>query len=149
MFTLLFRIEEAYSCEETLQPVFFGSALNNFGVRELLDCFIDIAPTPRPKKAEERIVEPSEKALTGFVFKIHANMDPNHRDRLAFIKIVSGTFEGVTTVVSVRHNKKLKFSSPNAFFAEKKEIVDTHILVILLDLHDTGNFKIGDTLNSR
>jgi peptide chain release factor 3 len=75
------------------QPVFFGSALNNFGVRELLDCFIDIAPTPRPKKAEERIVEPSEKALTGFVFKIHANMDPKHRDRLAFIKIVSGTFE--------------------------------------------------------
>jgi len=106
------------------QPVFFGSALNNFGVRELLDCFIDIAPTPRPKKAEERIVEPSEKALTGFVFKIHANMDPKHRDRLAFIKIVSGTFERNKPYLHVRNNKTMKFSSPNAFFAEKKEIVD-------------------------
>ncbi|HAE71681.1 MAG TPA: peptide chain release factor 3, partial [Flavobacteriaceae bacterium] len=99
------------------QPVFFGSALNNFGVRELLDCFIDIAPTPRPKKAEERIVEPSEKALTGFVFKIHANMDPKHRDRLAFIKIVSGTFERNKPYLHVRNNKNMKFSSPNAFFA--------------------------------
>lgn len=76
-----------------LQPVFFGSALNNFGVRELLDCFIDIAPSPRPKQSEERLVIPSENKFSGFVFKIHANMDPKHRDRLAFIKIVSGTFE--------------------------------------------------------
>ena len=75
------------------QPVFFGSALNNFGVRELLDCFIEIAPTPRAKKAEERLVAADEPQMTGFVFKIHANMDPKHRDRLAFVKIVSGTFE--------------------------------------------------------
>jgi len=129
-----------------LQPVFFGSALNNFGVRELLDCFIDIAPTPRPKKAEERIVEPSEKALTGFVFKIHANMDPKHRDRLAFIKIVSGTFERNKPYLHVRNNKKMKFSSPNAFFAEKKEIVDISYPGDIVGLHDTGNFKIGDTL---
>jgi len=128
------------------QPVFFGSALNNFGVRELLDCFIDIAPTPRPKKAEERIVEPSEKALTGFVFKIHANMDPKHRDRLAFIKIVSGTFERNKPYLHVRNNKKMKFSSPNAFFAEKKEIVDISYPGDIVGLHDTGNFKIGDTL---
>ena len=71
-----------------LQPVFFGSALNNFGVRELLDCFVEIAPKPRPKQSEERLVKPEEDKFTGFVFKIHANMDPNHRDRLAFIKIV-------------------------------------------------------------
>ncbi|MBJ6369551.1 peptide chain release factor 3 [Snuella sedimenti] len=129
-----------------LQPVFFGSALNNFGVRELLDCFIDIAPKPRPKQSEERIVNPNEDKFSGFVFKIHANMDPNHRDRLAFIKIVSGTFKRNTPYLHVRHNKKLKFSSPNAFFAEKKEIVDISYPGDIVGLHDTGNFKIGDTL---
>ena len=129
-----------------LQPVFFGSALNNFGVRELLDCFVEIAPKPRPKQSEEREVKPEEKAFTGFVFKIHANMDPNHRDRLAFIKIVSGTFERNKPYLHVRHNKKLKFSSPNAFFAEKKEIVDVSYPGDIVGLHDTGNFKIGDTL---
>lgn len=129
-----------------LQPVFFGSALNNFGVRELLDCFVDIAPTPLAKKAEERLVDPNEKEFSGFVFKIHANMDPKHRDRLAFIKIVSGTFERNTPYLHVRNNKKLKFSSPNAFFAEKKEIVDISYAGDIVGLHDTGNFKIGDTL---
>lgn len=129
-----------------LQPVFFGSALNNFGVRELLDCFIEIAPKPRPKQSEERLVEPEENNFTGFVFKIHANMDPNHRDRLAFIKIVSGKFERNKPYLHVRNNKKMKFSSPNAFFAEKKEIVDTSYPGDIVGLHDTGNFKIGDTL---
>ncbi|GAA3564813.1 peptide chain release factor 3 [Snuella lapsa] len=129
-----------------IQPVFFGSALNNFGVRELLDCFINIAPKPRPKQSEERIVDPNENKFSGFVFKIHANMDPNHRDRLAFIKIVSGTFKRNTPYLHVRHNKKLKFSSPNAFFAEKKEIVDISYPGDIVGLHDTGNFKIGDTL---
>lgn len=129
-----------------LQPVFFGSALNNFGVRELLDCFIEIAPKPRPKQSEERLVEPDEKEFTGFVFKIHANMDPNHRDRLAFVKIVSGKFERNKPYLHVRHDKKLKFSSPNAFFAEKKEIVDVSYPGDIVGLHDTGNFKIGDTL---
>lgn len=129
-----------------LQPVFFGSALNNFGVRELLDCFVEIAPKPRPKQSEERLVQPDEKEFTGFVFKIHANMDPNHRDRLAFIKIVSGKFERNKPYLHVRHDKKLKFSSPNAFFAEKKEIVDVSYPGDIVGLHDTGNFKIGDTL---
>lgn len=132
--------------EGNLQPVFFGSALNNFGVRELLDCFIDIAPTPRPKMSEERLVDSKEKDFTGFVFKIHANMDPKHRDRLAFIKIVSGTFERNKPYLHVRNNKKLKFSSPNAFFAEKKEIIDISYPGDIVGLHDTGNFKIGDTL---
>lgn len=129
-----------------LQPVFFGSALNNFGVRELLDCFISIAPSPLPKNAEERTVTPTEEAFSGFVFKIHANMDPKHRDRLAFIKIVSGTFERNKPYLHVRHQKNLKFSSPNAFFAEKKEIVDISYAGDIVGLHDTGNFKIGDTL---
>ncbi|UBZ07394.1 peptide chain release factor 3 [Salegentibacter mishustinae] len=137
--------KEAY-LEGRLQPVFFGSALNNFGVRELLDCFINIAPTPRPKESEERIVKPEEDKFTGFVFKIHANMDPKHRDRLAFIKIVSGKFERNKAYLHVRHNKNLKFSSPNAFFAEKKEIVDVSYPGDIVGLHDTGNFKIGDTL---
>jgi peptide chain release factor 3 len=129
-----------------LQPVFFGSALNNFGVRELLDCFVEIAPKPKPKRSEERLVQPDEKEFTGFVFKIHANMDPNHRDRLAFVKIVSGKFERNKPYLHVRHDKKLKFSSPNAFFAEKKEIVDVSYPGDIVGLHDTGNFKIGDTL---
>ncbi|GMN05640.1 peptide chain release factor 3 [Croceitalea sp. MTPC5] len=137
--------KEAY-LEGKQQPVFFGSALNNFGVRELLDCFVEIAPTPKSKMAEEREVKSNEKDFSGFVFKIHANMDPKHRDRLAFIKIVSGTFERNTPYLHVRHDKKLKFSSPNAFFAEKKEIVDISYPGDIVGLHDTGNFKIGDTL---
>ena len=132
----------------TQQPVFFGSALNNFGVRELLDCFVKIAPPPRPKKSEERLVHPDEKDFSGFVFKIHANMDPKHRDRLAFIKIVSGVFERNKPYLHVRNKKKLKFSSPNAFFAERKEIVDISYPGDIVGLHDTGNFKIGDTLTS-
>jgi peptide chain release factor 3 len=129
-----------------LQPVFFGSALNNFGVRELLDCFIEIAPTPRPKESDVRLVKPDEEKFSGFVFKIHANMDPKHRDRLAFIKIVSGTFERNKPYLHVRNGKNMKFSSPNAFFAEKKEIVDISYPGDIVGLHDTGNFKIGDTL---
>ncbi|MDR9457766.1 MAG: peptide chain release factor 3 [Salegentibacter sp.] len=137
--------KEAY-LEGNLQPVFFGSALNNFGVRELLDCFIEIAPKPRPKDSDVRTVKPDEDQFTGFVFKIHANMDPKHRDRLAFIKIVSGKFERNKPYLHVRLGKNLKFSSPNAFFAEKKEIVDVSYPGDIVGLHDTGNFKIGDTL---
>tara|TARA_B100000780_G_scaffold21793_1_gene14033 strand:- start:10905 stop:12494 length:1590 start_codon:yes stop_codon:yes gene_type:complete len=129
-----------------LQPVFFGSALNNFGVKELLDAFIEIAPSPLPKKAEERLVDSKEEKMTGFVFKIHANMDPKHRDRLAFIKIVSGTFKRNSPYLHVRNGKKVKFSSPNAFFAEKKEIVDESFPGDIVGIHDTGSFKIGDTL---
>ena len=132
----------------SLQPVFFGSALNNFGVQELLDCFIEIAPKPRPKISDTRIIYPKEVGFTGFVFKIHANMDPKHRDRLAFIKIVSGKFERNTSYLHVRQNKRLKFSSPNAFFAEKKQIVDISFPGDIVGLHDTGNFKIGDTLTT-
>jgi len=134
--------------EGNLQPVFFGSALNNFGVQELLDCFIEIAPPPLPKSTDKRLIQPDESEFSGFVFKIHANMDPKHRDRLAFVKIVSGTFKRNTPYFHVRHQKKLKFSSPNAFFAEKKEVVDESFPGDIVGLHDTGNFKIGDTLTA-
>lgn len=129
-----------------LQPVFFGSALYNFGVREILDCFVEIAPTPRPKESDTRLVKPGEREFSGFVFKIHANMDPKHRDRLAFVKIVSGIFERNTPYLHVRQGKKFRFSSPSAFFADKKEIVDVSYPGDIIGLHDTGNFKIGDTL---
>jgi peptide chain release factor 3 len=134
--------------KSNIQPVFFGSALNNFGVEDLLKCFINIAPTPQPKISSVRKVYPDEDKFTGFVFKIHANMDPKHRDRLAFIKIVSGEFKRNTPYLHVRLSKNLKFSSPNAFFADKKEIVDISYPGDIVGLHDTGNFKIGDTLTS-
>ncbi len=131
-----------------LAPVFFGSALNNFGVKELLDCFIEIAPSPRKVKAEERIVDPYEEAFTGFVFKIHANMDPNHRSRIAFVKVCSGKFERNVNYKHVRFNRMMRFSSPTAFMAQKKEIMDEAFAGDIVGLPDTGNFKIGDTLTS-
>ena len=131
-----------------LQPVFFGSALNNFGVRELLDAFVEIAPMPQPKESDTRMVKPEENNFTGFVFKIHANMDPKHRDRLAFVKIVSGTFKRNENYLLVREGKKMKFSSPNAFFADKKEVVDESFPGDIVGLHDTGSFRIGDTLTA-
>ncbi|MGL5785408.1 MAG: peptide chain release factor 3 [Bacteroidales bacterium] len=131
-----------------LAPVFFGSALNNFGVRELLDCFVQIAPTPRPIKTEERIVKPEEESFSGFIFKIHANMDPNHRSCIAFLKICSGKFERNAGYKHVRNGKVMKFSSPTAFMAQKKSTVDEAYPGDIIGLPDTGNFKIGDTLTS-
>jgi peptide chain release factor 3 len=120
--------------------------LNNFGVKELLDCFLQIAPSPGAVVAHERIVHADEEKFSGFVFKIHANMDPNHRDRLAFVKICSGVFERNKAYFHSRSGKNLKFSSPTAFMAEKKSVVDKAYPGDIIGLHDTGNFKIGDTL---
>jgi peptide chain release factor 3 len=131
-----------------LAPVFFGSALNNFGVRELLNCFIHIAPTPRSFETNERMISPYETSFSGFVFKIHANMDPNHRDRIAFVRIVSGAFERNKNYLHVRQGKEMKFSSPTAFMANKKSVIDEAYPGDVIGLHDTGNFKIGDTLTS-
>lgn len=128
-------------------PVFFGSALNNFGIRELLNCFIDIAPTPKSFTTVERVIDPYEPKLTGFVFKIHANMDPNHRDRIAFVRLVSGKFERNTNYLHVRLGKQFKFSNPTSFMADKKSIIDEAYPGDIVGLHDTGNFKIGDTLS--
>jgi peptide chain release factor 3 len=129
-----------------LAPVFFGSALNNFGIRELLNCFIEIAPTPKSFDTLERTIQPDEQKFSGFVFKIHANMDPNHRDRIAFVRIVSGIFQRNTNYLHVRHGKQLKFSNPTSFMADKKSIIDEAYPGDIVGLHDTGNFKIGDTL---
>lgn len=127
-------------------PVFYGSAVNNFGVRELLDCFVEIAPEPLPRETEERIVEPEEEKLSGFVFKIHANMDPKHRDRIAFFRICSGIFKRNTNYFHVRLNRQFKFSNPTSFMAAKKEVVDEAYPGDVVGLFDTGNFKIGDSL---
>ena len=129
-----------------LAPVFFGSAVNNFGVKELLECFIRIAPSPRPAPTETRIVEPAEEKMTGLVFKIHANMDPNHRSCIAFVKVCSGKFERNANYKHVRSNKMMRFSSPTAFMAQKKSVVDEAYPGDIVGLPDTGNFKIGDTL---
>ena len=127
-------------------PVFFGSALNNFGVRELLNCFVRIAPSPRAVQTIERVVDPEEEHFSGFIFKIHANMDPNHRSCIAFVKICSGRFERNANYKHVRFGKMMRFSSPTAFMAQKKEVVDEAFAGDIIGLPDTGNFKIGDSL---
>ncbi len=129
-------------------PVFFGSALNTFGVKELLDCFVKIAPAPRPVTAEERVINPEEEAFSGFVFKIHANMDPNHRSCIAFVKVCSGKFERNANYKHIRTGKMMKFAAPTAFMAQKKNIVDEAFPGDIVGIPDTGNFKIGDTLSS-
>ena len=140
------EFDENTYLEGNIAPVFFGSALNNFGVRELLNCFVRIAPSPRPIQAQERIVDPEEDHFSGFVFKIHANMDPNHRSCIAFVKICSGRFERNANYKHVRFNKMMRFNSPTAFMAQKKETVDEAFAGDIIGLPDTGNFKIGDSL---
>ncbi len=129
-----------------LSPVFFGSAINNFGVRELLDCFVEVAPPPLPRITEERTVRPDEKTMTGFVFKIHANIDPRHRDRIAFLRICSGKFERGKDFYHVRQDRRIRFSNPTSFMAAKKEVIDSAWPGDIVGLHDTGNLKIGDSI---
>jgi peptide chain release factor 3 len=136
---------ESYRAAE-VAPVFFGSALNNFGVQELLDCFVEIAPSPRPTKAEERMVEPDEQKFTGFIFKITANIDPNHRSCIAFCKVCSGKFERNKPYLHVGQNKTLRFSSPTQFMAQRKSTIDEAWAGDIVGLPDNGIFKIGDTL---
>ena len=127
-------------------PVFFGSALNNFCVQELLDCFVRIAPYPRPTQAEERMVLPDEPKFTGFIFKITANIDPNHRSCIAFCKVCSGRFQRNAPYLHVRNGKTLRFSSPTQFMAQRKETIDEAWPGDIVGLPDNGIFKIGDTL---
>ena len=127
-------------------PVFFGSALNNFGVQELLNCFVEIAPSPKPTMAEEREVQPTEPKFTGFIFKITANIDPNHRSCIAFCKICSGKFVRNQPYRHVRLDKTLRFSSPTQFMAQRKSTIDEAYPGDIIGLPDSGIFKIGDTL---
>ena len=119
-------------------PVFFGSALNNFGVKELLDCFVKIAPNPRPVMAEERMVDPEEPKFTGFIFKITAN--------IAFCKVCSGKFQRNQPYLHVRNGKTVRFSSPTQFMAQRKSTIDEAWPGDIVGLPDNGIFKIGDTL---
>ncbi|MBK9798742.1 MAG: peptide chain release factor 3 [Bacteroidetes bacterium] len=146
----LLSVYPEFSKQDYLQgkisPVFFGSAVNNFGIRELLDCFIQIAPTPLSRDTDARTIQPEESKFTGFVFKIHANMDARHRDRLAFVRVCSGKFERNTNYYHTRLDKQLKFSNPTAFMAQEKTIIEAAYPGDIVGLYDTGNFKIGDTL---
>lgn len=130
----------------TLAPVFFGSAVNNFGVKELLDTFIQIAPHPRHRATTVRWVEPEEPRLSGFVFKIHANMDPRHRNRIAFLRVCSGKFERGSNYYHVRQDKVIRFSNATAFMAQDRETIDEAWPGDIVGIYDTGNLKIGDTL---
>jgi peptide chain release factor 3 len=132
--------------EAHVAPVFFGSALNNFGIQELLDTFIQIAPTPMPRATATRSVDPDEQKFTGFIFKIHANLDPKHRDRIAFLRVCSGRFERNKPYEHTRLHKGLRFANPYTFLAQSKEVVDYAFPGDVVGLYDTGNFKIGDTL---
>lgn len=147
---LIEGVYDPFSIEEyrsgNIAPVFFGSAINNFGVKELLDTFIRIAPNPRGRETDTRLVEAGEDAFSGFVFKIHANLDPKHRDRIAFLRICSGKFERNKNYLHVRQEKSLKFYNPTSFMAQDKSVIDEAFPGDIVGLYDTGNFKIGDTL---
>lgn len=132
--------------EGLVAPVFFGSALNNFGVNELLNSFLEQAPPPLPSQTNERIVNPEEQKFTGFVFKIHANLHPLHRARIAFVKVCSGVFERNKPYFHVKQGKWLKFSNPTSFMAAKQSVIEDAFPGDIIGLHDTGNFKIGDSL---
>jgi peptide chain release factor 3 len=127
-------------------PVFFGSAVNNFGVKEMLDTFITIAPAPRSRETTKRLVDVQEDKLSGFIFKIHANLDPKHRDRIAFLRICSGRFERNKYYKHVRLDKEVRFSNPYSFLARSKDVIEEAFPGDVVGLFDTGGFKIGDTL---
>ena len=129
-----------------IAPVFFGSAVNNFGVKELLDTFIHIAPEPQGRNTDKRFVAPNEEKFTGFIFKIHANLDPRHRDRIAFLRVCSGRFSRNTYFKHTRLEKDVRFSNPYSFMARDKDIIEEAFPGDVVGLFDTGNFKIGDTL---
>lgn len=148
--SLIEGVYEPFSISSYLKaevaPVFFGSALNSFGIKEMLDKFVEIAPIPQARESSTRIVAPTESVLSGFIFKIHANLDPRHRDRIAFLRIVSGKFDRNTFYHHVRSGKNMKFSNPVSFMAENKQLVDSAFPGDVVGLHDTGSFKIGDTI---
>ncbi len=130
-----------------LTPVFFGSAVNNFGLQELLDGFADYAPAPVGRATDERYVESDEPQLTGFVFKIQANMDPKHRDRVAFMRIVSGRYEKGMTLKHVRIGKDVKIAKAITFLANKRDQAEVAYPGDIIGLHNHGTIKIGDTFS--
>jgi len=140
------QFNEEHYRDAYLAPVFFGSAINNFGVKELLDTFVKIAPSPQPRETNIRTVDPAENTFSGFIFKIHANLDPNHRDRIAFCRVCSGKFERNKYYYHTRLEKEIRFATPTSFMANEKSIIDDAWPGDVIGLYDTGYFKIGDTL---
>ncbi len=140
------KLDNSAYLDGKVAPVFFGSAINNFGVKELLDTFITIAPTPRDRETNKAAVAVYDEKMSGFVFKIHANLDPKHRDRIAFLRICSGKFERNKYYHHVRLDKDFRFSNPYTFMARSKDIIEDAYAGDVVGLFDTGNFKIGDTL---
>ena len=138
---------EAYRAGKQ-SPVFFGSALSNFGVKELLDEFVQHAPAPLPRQSETRIVNPTEKDLTGFVFKIQANMDPGHRDRIAFMRICSGEYQKGMKVTHVRLGKEMKIPDAITFLASDRQHADNAYAGDIIGLHNHGTINIGDSFSS-
>lgn len=130
-----------------LTPVFFGSAINNFGVRELLQGLADYAPSPRPQPAEPRPIAPEETNLSGFVFKIQANMDPKHRDRIAFVRLASGHFERGMKVRHVRSGKTLNLHNPVLFLAQDRELAEEAWAGDIIGIPNHGNLRIGDAIS--
>jgi peptide chain release factor 3 len=129
-------------------PVFFGSAVNNFGVQPLLDFFVEHAPGPQARATTSRIVAPEEEAFSGFVFKIQANMDPQHRDRVAFLRVCSGKYEGGMKAYHVRLGKEVKLANALTFMASDREIVETAYPGDVIGLHNHGTISIGDTFSA-
>lgn len=141
-----FKIESV--CKGKLSPVFFGSALADFGVKEFLEHFLQMSPPPSERKTTTGQVKPTDEEFTGFIFKIQANMDPNHRDRLAFLRICSGTFVRGMNVTLTRTGKQMKLSQSTHLMANEREIVDTAYAGDVIGIYDSGNFQIGDTLTN-
>ncbi len=132
-----------------LTPLFFGSAMTNFGVEPFLEAFLDIAPAPGLREFGETLVEPLEDPFTGFIFKIQANMNPNHRDRLAFVRICSGVFERGMQVQHSGSSKPIRLSQPQQFMAQDREIVEVAYPGDIIGLFDPGIFRIGDALTAK
>lgn len=130
-----------------LTPVFFGSAVNNFGVQTFLDNFLELAPKPEPRHSIQGTVEPTNEKFSGYVFKIQANMNPAHRDRIAFLRIVSGKFERGMSVKHVRVGKDIKLAQPQQFLAQDRDIVTEAYPGDIIGLFDPGIFRIGDSLS--
>ncbi len=141
-----FNIEQVQNGK--LSPVFFGSALGDFGVTEFLEHFLQMSPPPSSRKTTNGIIKPTDEAFTGFVFKIQANMDPNHRDRLAFLRICSGTFVRGMNITLTRTGKQMKLSQSTHLMANERETVDTAYAGDVIGIYDSGNFQIGDTLTN-
>ena len=130
-------------------PVFFGSAINNFGVEELLDALVELAPAPGPRQTETRLVRPEEEAFSGFVFKVQANMDPAHRDRIAFLRICSGRFQRGMKVRHHRIGKEINLSQAIIFMAQDRANVEQAFPGDIIGLHNHGTIKVGDTFSEK